>query len=84
MSFSIPVDQHTGNVVRDFGHHHFGGDAFDGGDLRGNVVEAALPFGVERVVIFGEVEFERFDHADDFFLADFLACGPGRLRRGCC
>src|SRR6266436_378671 len=60
----IPADFHVRDVVGDVRKGK--GSAHSGhlGDFRGNAVQSAPPFLGERVVVFLQIAFESFDHAD--------------------
>src|ERR1700737_4122219 len=60
------------NVVGDGRGGEVGSHAGDRFYFSGDQIETALPFGVESVVVFVQIAFERFYHSDDFFLAHFL------------
>ena len=73
----IPLDVHVRNMVGDFRSRKGSCDPRNPGDLTRNIIEAALPFLVQGVVIFLQIRFQGLDHADDFFLTHFLAAAEG-------
>src|SRR5437879_11032632 len=50
-------------------------------DLLRDALQTVLPFFCKRVVIFAEEKFQRLDHSDNFFFADFLTAAERVLVR---
>ena len=69
----VPVNFQVRNVIGDVRDGKRGADTRYACDFGGDAIEPAPPFFRQRIMIFLQVALQGFDHADDFFLADFLA-----------
>src|SRR3989442_3213629 len=70
-----------GYMVGDLGHEKRRAHTGHFCDLPRDALQAVLPFFGERVVIFAEEKFQRLDHSDNFFFADFLTAAERVLVR---
>src|SRR5215472_18704048 len=68
----VPLNFHVRYVIGDIGNKVGGGDSRQSANPTRNEFEAMLPFLRQLLLIFVQVEFQRFDHAYDFLFADFL------------
>ena len=69
----VPRNAHVRDVIGDVWNGIRGRDACDASDLGGDGFQTALPFFVELFVVFFQIKLKTFDHAHNFFFADFRA-----------
>ena len=77
----VPRDRHVRDVVGDFRNEEGRAHTGHTRDLSRHVIQPVLPLLPQRVVIFIEIKIQCLDHADNFFLAYFLATADGILVR---
>ena len=69
----VPRDAHVRHVIGDVGHEERCAHSRNLRDFARDPFQPGLPFLGQCVVVFREKTFERLNHAQDFFLAHFLA-----------